>query len=140
VNGELTKIGQPFTPEDPPSPSDAYSVSKYEAEIALWDLAANTGMEVVIIRSPLVYGQGVKANFENLIRLVESGIPIPFGLVNQNFRSFVAIDNLVSFIKECIEHPKAANELFLISDGHDLSTAGLLKEIAIAGNKSIKLI
>ena len=140
VNGESTILGRPFTPNDIPSPSDAYGISKFEAESALQALALKTGMEIVIIRPPLVYGHGVKANFAMLIRLVKLGIPLPFGLANQNRRSFVAIDNLVSFIKECITNPNAANQIFLISDGQDLSTKGLLKEIALASNVSIKLI
>lgn len=140
VNGESTEPGRPFTSDDIPSPSDAYGISKYEAESALQALAIKTGMEVVIIRPPLIYGYGVKANFAALIRLVRTGIPLPFGLANQNRRSFVAIDNLLSFIKECISNPKAANQIFLISDGQDLSTKSLLKEIALASNKSISLI
>lgn len=140
VNGESTKIGKPFSPDDIPSPSDAYGLSKYEAESALQDLAVKTGMEVVIIRPPLVYGHGVKANFAALIRLVKLGIPLPFGLATKNRRSFVAIDNLISFIKECIVNPKAANQVFFISDGQDLSTTSLIKAIALASNKSITLI
>ena len=139
VNGESTIIGKPFTPDDFPCPLDAYGISKFEAESALRALAIKTEMEVVIIRPPLVYGQGVNANFAALIRLVKLGIPLPFGLANQNRRSFVALDNLLSFIKECISNPRAANQIFLISDGQDLSTKGLLKEIAIASNKSILL-
>lgn len=140
VNGGSTKIGKPFSPDDIPSPSDAYGLSKYEAESALQDLAVKTGMEVVIIRPPLVYGHGVKANFAALIRLVKLGIPLPFGLATKNRRSFVAIDNLISFIKECIVNPKAANQVFFISDGQDLSTTSLIKAIALASNKSITLI
>ena len=140
VNGESTKIGKPFRPEDAPNPSDPYGISKFEAELALKDLAVKMGMELVIIRLPLVYGHGVKANFAALIRLVSLGVPLPFGLANQNRRSFVAMDNLLSFIKVCIGHPKAANQTFLISDGQDLSTASLLKEIGLASNKSIQLI
>lgn len=137
VNGESTVIGQPFRPEDIPCPADAYGISKLEAESALQALAIKTGMEVVIIRPPLVYGYGVKANFASLINLVRLGVPLPFGLVNKNCRSFIAIDNLLSFIKECIGNPKAANQIFLISDGHDFSTASLINEIALASNKKI---
>ena len=140
VNGESTILGKPFTPDDIPNPSDAYGISKFEAESALRDLAVKTGMEIVIIRPTLVYGHGVRANFAALIRLVKLGIPLPFGLVNQNRRSFVALENLLSFIKECISNPKAANQIFLISDGYDLLTTSLLKEIAHASNKSITLI
>lgn len=140
VNGESTKPGIPFTPEDLPSPEDAYGISKFEAESALQALGVETGMEIVIIRPPLIYGHGVKANFASLIGLVKLGIPLPFGLANKNRRSFVALDNLLSFIGECISNSKAANQIFLISDGRDLSTADLLKAIAAAGNRSILLL
>jgi UDP-glucose 4-epimerase len=119
---------------------DPYGISKLEAELALQELASKTGMELVIIRPPLIYGPGVRANFASLIRLVKLGIPLPFGLANQNRRSFVALDNLLSFIKECIENPRAANQVFLVSDGQDLSTSELLKEIALASNSSISLV
>jgi nucleoside-diphosphate-sugar epimerase len=137
VNGESTKAGKPFRPEDTPRPLDPYGISKLEAELALQILSSKTGMEIVIIRPPLIYGRGVKANFAALIGLVKLGIPLPFGLANKNFRSFLAIDNLLSFIEECIANPKAANQIFLISDGHDLSTTSLLNEIALAGNQKI---
>jgi nucleoside-diphosphate-sugar epimerase len=140
VNGESTKIGMPFTPQDKPSPKDAYGASKWEAECALMDLGSKTNMEVVIIRPPLIYGAGVKANFASLIRLVQLRIPLPFGLANNNLRSFVALGNLLSFIEKCIQHPRAANQTFLISDNEDVSTATLLKKIARANNRKIYLI
>jgi len=96
-------------------------------------------MEVVIIRPPLVYGPGVKANFLSLMKLSKSGLPLPFGAIH-NQRSFVAIDNLVDFIVTCIAHPKAANEVFLISDGHDVSTTELLRKMANAFGKKILLL
>lgn len=129
VNGEFTKAGQPFTADDVPSPEDPYGVSKYEAEQLLKQIARETGMEVVIIRPPLVYGPGVKANFESMMRWVARGMPLPLAAVTENRRSLVALDNLVDLIVTCLNHPAAANQTFLVSDGEDLSTADLLKRV-----------
>jgi len=138
VNGELTE-GTPFSPEDSFIPTDPYGLSKYEAEQSLLALTKETGMEVVIIRPTLVYGLGVKGNFASLLKWMKKGIPLPFGAIN-NQRSLVALDNLVSFIIHCIDHPKAANEVFLISDGKDVSTTELLRKVALAfGKKSLLL-
>ncbi len=131
VNGEATAVGRPFTERDTPSPHDPYAQSKWEAEQGLRHIAANTGMEVVIIRPPLVYGPGVKANFAALVRAVVRGWPLPLGAVN-NLRSLVALDNLVDFTMTCATHPAAANQTFLVSDGHDLSTPDLIRAIARA--------
>lgn len=131
VNGESTPICQPFTPEASPAPEDAYGVSKLEAEQGLEQLANQTGMELVIIRPPLVYGPYVKGNFARIINYVNKGIPLPFGAID-NKRSLVALDNLVDFIICCIDHPAAANQVFLIADGHDLSTTELFRGIARA--------
>ncbi len=131
VNGEFTKAGQPFTADDEPSPESPYGVSKFEAELILRKIAAETGMEVVIIRSPLVYGPGVKANFEFMMRWLASGIPLPLASVIKNRRSLVAVDNLVDLILMCLKHPKAANQTFLVSDDEDLSTVQLLNRIAV---------
>ena len=132
VNGEFTKTGQPFTADDVPSPEDPYGVSKYEAEQLLKQIAIETGMEVVIIRPPLVYGPGVKANFESMMRWVARGVPLPLAAVTENRRSLVALDNLVDLIVTCLSHPAAANQTFLVSDGEDLSTADLLKRVGVA--------
>jgi nucleoside-diphosphate-sugar epimerase len=132
VNGEFTEVGQPFAADDSPAPEDPYGVSKYEAEQSLIRISADTGMEVVIIRPPLVYGPGVKANFESMMRWLERGFPLPLAAVTQNRRSLVALDNLVDLIMTCLSHPAAANQTFLVSDGEDLSTAGLLKRMGIA--------
>jgi len=140
VNGEFTALGHPFTADHIPGPSDPYGVSKYEAEIGLIALAKETGMEVVIIRSPLVYGPGVKANFLSMMNWLWRGIPLPFGGVTKNRRSFVFIDNLVDMIITCIDHPTAANQIFLVSDNEDLSTAGLLHHMALALGRSARLI
>ena len=124
----------PYTEADKPGPQDAYAVSKWEAEQVLNDIGKKRGLEIVILRPPLVYGPGVKANFRFLMKWVKRGVPLPLGAV-YNKRSFVALDNLVSFIIRCIDHPKAANEVFLISDGEDVSTTELLQKIARAFGK-----
>lgn len=139
VNGESTQTGQAVTEADVPNPQDAYGVSKHEAEHGLRQLAAATGMEVVIIRPPLVYGPGVKANFAALMRAVQRGWPLPLGAVH-NQRSLVALDNLVDFIVTCITHPKAANQTFLVSDGQDLSTTELIRGIAQAAGVFARLL
>jgi nucleoside-diphosphate-sugar epimerase len=132
VNGEFTQEGCPFTSEDTPAPEDPYGVSKHEAEQALRYIAADTGMEVVIIRPPLVYGPGVKANFESMMRWLARGVPLPLAAVSENRRSLVALENLVDLIVTCFSHPAAANQTFLVSDGEDLSTAELLKRMGAA--------
>ena len=140
VNGECTDLGYPFTADQIPVPSDPYGVSKYEAEMGLRALSEETGMEVVIIRSPLVYGPGVKANFLSMMNWLRRGIPLPLGSVTKNRRSFVFIDNFVSMIIACINQPAAANQTFLISDDEDLSTAELLGRMALALGCPSKLI
>lgn len=139
VNGEQTPLNQPFTAEDSPAPEDEYGISKMEAEQGLQALAAETTMEVVIIRPPLVYGSGVKGNFANMIELLDKGYPLPLGAIH-NRRSLVALDNLVDLIVTCIDHPGAANETFLVSDGEDLSTTELLQGVAQAMGKPSRLI
>jgi nucleoside-diphosphate-sugar epimerase len=132
VNGEFTELGHPFTEDDIPAPKGYYGISKFEAEEVLRQISNNTGMEVVIIRPPLVYGSGVKANFESMRRWLKRGVPLPLGALTQNKRSMVALDNLVDLITVCLRHPAAANQIFLVSDGEDLSTADLLKRTAAA--------
>ena len=139
VNGESTQPGRAFTEIHAPNPQDAYGQSKYEAEQGLRQLSAETGMEVVIIRPPLVYGPGVKANFAALMRAVQRGWPLPLGAVH-NQRSLVALDNLVDFIVTCITHPQAANQTFLVSDGQDLSTTELVRGMAQAAGVSARLL
>ncbi len=139
VNGEMTVEGLPFQVELSAPPTDPYALSKYEAEHGLLSLAQSTDMQVVIIRPPLVYGPGVKANFASMIKWLAKGIPLPLGRVH-NKRSLVALDNLVSFIILCITHPKAANETFLIADGEDVSTTQLLQKIAQTLNKKVLLL
>ncbi|MDD2101074.1 UDP-glucose 4-epimerase family protein [Pseudomonas putida] len=139
VNGEGTEHGVSYTAEDSPAPMDPYGISKMEAEQGLRKLAAETAMEIVIIRPVLVYGPGVKANFLNMMRWLDRGIPLPFGAIH-NSRSLVALDNLVDLIVTCIDHPAAANQTFLVSDGEDLSTTALLSKMAKALNKPARLI
>jgi nucleoside-diphosphate-sugar epimerase len=136
VNGEMTRPGHPLTPDDVPVPDDPYGLSKYEAEQGLLALAQEKGMEVVIIRPPLVYGPGVKANFSSMMKWMGKPVLLPFGAIH-NQRSLVALDNLVSFISLCADReksPQAANQVFLISDGEDVSTTQLLRKVAQALN------
>lgn len=140
VNGEETQPGGPYSAHDVPAPEDAYGISKAEAEAGLRLLSLETGMEVVIIRPPLVYGPGVKGNFSSLLRWVARGLPLPLGLATTNRRSLVGLDNLVDLILTCVDHPKAANQTLLVSDGEDLSTADLLRRIGKALNRPARLI
>ncbi|MDF3238305.1 SDR family oxidoreductase [Pseudomonas veronii] len=139
VNGEGTVSGKPFTAEDMPAPLDPYGISKMEAEAGLREIAAGSRLEVVIIRPVLVYGPGVKANFLNMMRWLDKGIPLPFGSIS-NRRSLVALDNLVDLIITTTTHPAAANQTFLVSDGEDLSTTQLLRRMATALNKKAFLL
>ncbi len=139
VNGEFTEEGQPFTADDVPAPMDPYGISKNEAEQLMHQISAETGMEVVIIRSPLVYGPGVKANFESMMRWLARGVPLPLAAVTENRRSLVALDNLVDLIVTCLNHPSAANQTFLVSDGEDLSSAQLLKRMGDAMGQPARL-
>jgi len=139
VNGEQTELGKPFTEASAANSQDAYGISKHEAEQGLMRIAEQTGMEVVIIRPPLVYGAGVKANFATMMRAVKQGIPLPLGAIH-NKRSFVYVGNLVSFILRCVDHPAAANQTFLVSDGHDLSTTELLQACAVALGVKARLL
>lgn len=139
VNGESTLSGQAFTADDMAAPLDAYGVSKMEAEQGLRMIASNSGMEVVIIRPPLIYGPGVKANFGAMIRGLKSGIPLPLGAIH-NLRSLVALDNLVDLIVTCLTHPGASNQTFLVSDGEDVSTTILLRSMAKALGCPARLI
>ncbi len=128
VNGNLTQ-GSSFAEDDNPRPHNAYAKSKQEAEQLLHNISMETSMEVVIVRPPLVYGPGVKANFLRLLRMVDRNIPLPLASVH-NLRSFISLDNLVDFLILCLKHPAAAGEAFLISDGEDISTPELIKKIA----------
>lgn len=139
VNGEFTEVDRPFIADDVPAPEDPYGVSKHEAEQLLRQISAETGMEVVIIRPPLVYGPGVKANFGSMMRWLARGVPLPLAAVSKNRRSLVAVDNLVDLIITSLNHPAAANQTFLVSDGEDLSTADLLKRMGMALGRPARL-
>ena len=139
VNGEGTTPGHPYRETDTPNPVDFYGISKLEAEEGLRLVAAETGMEVVIIRPVLVYGPGVKANFESMMKWLRKGIPLPFGAI-RNQRSLVALDNLVDLILTCVNHPAAADQTFLVSDGEDVSTTQLLVKLANALNSPSRLL
>ncbi|CAK2563328.1 UDP-glucose 4-epimerase [Vibrio crassostreae] len=138
VNGEFTEPDSPFLPNLDNIPRDPYGLSKYEAEVELAKLSKDTGLEVVIIRPPLVYGPGVKANFLSMMRLIEKGIPLPFGAIH-NKRSLVYLDNLSSLILTCCDHPSAPGYTFLASDDHDVSTTQLMRTIALSMGKSPRL-
>ena len=139
VNGESTHSGRPFRAGDVPAPLDAYGVSKMEAEQGLRELSAQTGMEVVIIRPPLVYGPEAPGNFGSLVRWLKRGVPLPLGAI-YNQRSLVALDNLVDLIVTCLTHPAAANQTFLVSDGEDVSTTELLRRMSRAMGCPARLV
>jgi len=149
VNGERTSQVQTngtenkhyntrFSYSDKPNPKDFYAISKFEAEKNLWEISTKTGLEVVIVRLPLVYGYGVKGNMARLMKLIKSGIPLPFALI-QNRRSFIGIDNLVEMLLNCIENPDASGKTFLVSDGQDLSTSDFIKYTAQAMGHTARL-
>ena len=137
VNGNETIT--PFNEVQATNPKEPYAVSKNKAEIGLRQLAITSGLEVVIIRPPLVYGKNPKGNFKKLIGLCQSNLPLPFGAIN-NKRSLIYIENLVDFIMLCTHHPKAANETFVIADGNDVSTTDLIKVIREASGNRPRLI
>jgi len=138
VNGEST-LEKPFTEEDIPAPRDPYAVSKWEAEEVLKDISSRTGLEVVVLRPPLVYGPGVKGNMLALMKYIDKGYPLPFGKIN-NKRSFISLDNLVDTLLASAAAPQCAGKTFLVSDGCALSTSDLVKRIAGAMNKKTNLI
>ena len=139
VNGESTTIDSPFTSQDIPNPQDPYGRSKTQAEQVLWNVASTCELEGVVIRPPLVYGPGVRANFASLIGIVNRGIPLPLGSIH-NKRSFVAIDNLIDCVATALQSSNAAGQTFLVSDGQDLSTPELIRAIASSLHKSPMLI
>ncbi|MFT3717978.1 NAD-dependent epimerase/dehydratase family protein [Pseudorhodoferax sp.] len=139
VHGESTPADRPFTEDMAPAPQDPYALSKWEAEQGLAAIAARTGMEVVVVRPPLVYGPGVRANFAALVRAVARGWPLPLGAID-NRRSLVGLDNLVDLLLLCLEHPAAAQQTFLASDGEDLSTPALLRRLAAAMGRPARLL
>ena len=132
VLGEQTAPGQAFKSGDSFNPQDPYSISKVEAEVGLKLIGEAHGMEIVIIRPPLVFGQGVKGNFTSLLKLTRLPIPLPFGSI-QNKRSLVSVENLIDLIVVCLTHPKAKNQTFLVSDDDDMNTSELISRLAEAG-------
>jgi len=138
VNGEQT-TESPFTEADPPRPEDAYAVSKWEAEQVLRSVSAETGLEVVVLRPPLVYGKQVGANFLQLMELVRKGIPMPFARV-QNRRSLLYVGNLADAVSICLTHPRAPGQTFLVSDGEDVSTAELVRRLAQVLGRPTRLL
>ena len=135
VNGESSEPGRPLNIFSKENPVDDYGLSKYEAELGLRSIGKKTGMEICIIRPPLIYGHGVKGNFKSLLWLVSKGIPLPLGSVKNNRRSMVSLDNLLDLILVCMEHKSAANEVFFVSDGEDISTASLINVLSKSLNK-----
>ena len=137
--GSATLTGSPYRETDRPAPEDPYGISKHEAEQRLGEIGAQSGLELVVIRPPLVYGPGVRANMRSLIKAIAFGIPLPLAMV-QNRRSLVYVENLVDFIWHCRDAPAAANETFLVSDGEDLSTPDLIRRIAAAMGRPARLL
>jgi len=137
VNGEQRPL--PYTELDEPCPQDAYGVSKWEAEQALHKISAETGLEVVILRPPLVYGAGVKGNFATMIQMLLKGVPLPFASI-KNLRSFVFVRNLVDSLILCATHPIAAGKTYLVSDGQDISTPDLLQKLSTALGHPVLLL
>ncbi len=138
VNGEESP--KPYRSSDTPNPQDHYARSKQEAEEGLRHLSTGADMDLVVIRPPLVYGPGVRANFQSMMRLLHRGIPLPLARVTDNRRSLVALDNLVDLLITCLDHPAAANQTFLVSDGEDLSTADLLRRLGQAMGHPARLL
>jgi len=138
VNGEETSEGEAYTEQYNAAPQDPYGVSKWEAEQALHQVAKDTGLDVVIVRSPLVYGAGVKGNFAQMISVVAKGVPLPFASVN-NKRSLIYVKNLVDALMLCATHPAAAGNTYLVSDGEDVATSDLLRKLAVAMGKKSRL-
>ncbi|HCI53969.1 MAG TPA: NAD-dependent dehydratase [Gallionella sp.] len=139
VNGEATEGVRKFSELDAPVPQDPYGVSKYEAEQALHRVAAETGLEVVIVRPPLVYGAGVKGNFAQMLKVLALGIPLPLASVG-NRRSLIYVGNLVDALILCATHPAAAGQTYLVSDGDDVSTPELLRELGDAMGHPARLL
>ena len=138
VNGEATREGARFTEADPPHPQDPYGISKWEAERALHRIAAETGLEIVVVRPPLVYGAGVKGNFVTMLKVLAKGIPLPLASVH-NLRSLVYVENVVDALILCATHPAAAGQTYLVSDGEDVSTPNLLRQLGAAMGRPVRL-
>jgi nucleoside-diphosphate-sugar epimerase len=139
VNGQASAPGRSIAVSDGATPCNAYGESKRDAEGLLQRRSEGTTMSYVCIRPPLVYGHNAPGNFRTLSSLLRRRLPLPLASVTHNRRSFVALDNLVDLLITCIDHPAAANQTFLVSDGEDLSTADLLRRLGQAMNKPARL-
>ncbi len=139
VNGEATR-GDPVTEDDTPAPEDAYGTSKWEAEQALAELSAGGGIETVVLRAPLVYGPGVKANFLSLLRLCDTALPLPLGGIDGNRRSLIYLGNLADALRRAMVHAAAAGRTYLVRDSEDVSTAGLVRRIRRALGRPPRLV
>ena len=134
VNGEETSELKPFCADDKPNPQDIYGRTKLQAELGLKEISKTSKMEIVIIRPVLVYGSGVKGNFLSLLKLLNTGLPLPLGSI-ENKRSFLSIKNLNNFIHVCLKHSSAGNQVFLVSDGPPISSKDLIKKLSFFLNK-----
>ena len=139
VNGEATDPFVPFRVTDLPSPKDAYAISKYEAEIGLISIAAETGMDYVIVRPPLIYGPNTKGNFNSLLKLLDKGVPLPLASITRNRRSYISLGNLVDLLISCLMHKNPLSCTLLVSDGQDISTASLVQRLGSAIGKPANL-
>lgn len=139
VSGEGRSPDRPYRSDEDPAPTDAYAISKWEAESGLHALARSTGLEIVIVRPVLVYGPGVRANFRAMMRAVDMGLPLPFGSID-NRRSMIFVSNLADLIACAADHPKASGKTFLASDGEDLSTAETVRRLARAMGRPARLV
>lgn len=139
VNGEETGEGRAFTAADSPDPHDPYAVSKWQAELALHEIAAESGLQVVILRPPLIYGPGVKGNFLRLLQALDKGIPLPLAST-RNARSMLYLENMVDALLLCATHPAAAGQTYLVSDGEDIDTPGLLRRLGDALGRAARLL
>ena len=139
VNGEFTADRERFGVNDPPNPADNYALTKFQAEKGLRDLARTSNMDVVILRPPLIYGPGVKGNILSILRWIDRGLPLPFGVI-QNKRSLINLDNLVNLILVCIQYPKTINQTYIVGDDEEVSTTELIQKIGMAMNKPVRFI
>lgn len=140
IHGESTSPGQPFDERSPIAPADAYGRSKAAAEAALQRVVSTTAMESVVVRPPLVYGAGAKGNLAALMHWIRCGLPLPLGAVHGNRRSLIAVENLVDSIRHGADHPGAAGQTFIVSDGEDLSTTALLRALGRVVGRSALLV
>jgi UDP-glucose 4-epimerase len=140
VNGESNPPGQPFRADSVPQPEDAYGISKLEGEQALFELGRGKGMEVTVIRPPLVHGPGARANLGALMKAIDRGLPLPLGSIRENRRSLVGVDNLADLVATAATHARAPGELFLAADGVDVSTRELVERLAAAMERKARLV